>query len=77
MTDDSFWGDEPLSFDPNGALLLRLLAAYGAATGIAHPKPAISGGGTYAKRLPNSITRTSCRSSPSGTSAACITTRCS
>jgi succinyl-diaminopimelate desuccinylase len=55
MTDDSFWGDEPLSFDPKGALLLRLLAAYGTATGIAHPKPAISGGGTYAKRLPNSI----------------------
>ena len=33
----------------------RLLADYGAATGEKNPKPAISGGGTYAKRLPNSI----------------------
>jgi predicted dipeptidase len=55
MTEKSFWGDEPLSFNPKGTLVRRLLAAYGAATGIAHPKPAISGGGTYAKRLPNSI----------------------
>jgi len=55
MTANSFWDDEPLAFDPNGKLVRRLLAAYGAATGEAHPKPAISGGGTYAKRLPNAI----------------------
>jgi predicted dipeptidase len=51
----SFWGDEPLAFDPNGKLVRRLLAAYANATGETNPKPAISGGGTYAKRLPNSI----------------------
>jgi succinyl-diaminopimelate desuccinylase len=51
----SFWGDEPLGFNPNGKLVSRLLADYGAATGVKNPKPAISGGGTYAKRLPNSI----------------------
>lgn len=50
-----FYDDEPLSFDPKGKLVRRLLAAYGAATGIKNPQPAISGGGTYAKRLPNSI----------------------
>jgi len=50
-----FYDDEPLSFDPRGKLVRRLLAGYGAATGIKSPKPAISGGGTYAKRLPNSI----------------------
>lgn len=50
-----FFGDEPLSFDPKGKLVLRLLKDYAAATGEKDPKPAISGGGTYAKRLPNSI----------------------
>jgi len=55
VTDGSFWGDEPLAFDPNGKLVKRLLADYAAATGVKDPKPAISGGGTYAKRLPNSI----------------------
>jgi predicted dipeptidase len=52
---DGFWDDEPLFFDPNGKLVKRLLADYGRATGEASPKPAISGGGTYAKRLPNAI----------------------
>jgi succinyl-diaminopimelate desuccinylase len=50
-----FWADEPLTFDPKGKLVRRLLADYGAATGDKKPTPAISGGGTYAKRLPNSI----------------------
>ncbi|HEU4385565.1 MAG TPA: Sapep family Mn(2+)-dependent dipeptidase [Anaeromyxobacteraceae bacterium] len=46
--------DEVLAFDPNGKLVRRLLAAYGRATGRTDP-PAISGGGTYAKRIPNAI----------------------
>lgn len=50
-----FYDDEPLAFDPNGKLVRRLLADYAAATGTKNPKPAISGGGTYAKRLPRSI----------------------
>ena len=50
-----FYADEPLSFDPNGKLVRRLLRDYAAATGEKNPRPAISGGGTYAKRLPNSI----------------------
>ena len=54
VSKDSFWGDEPLVFDPAGKLVKRLLADYERATGV-REKPAISGGGTYAKRLPNSI----------------------
>ncbi len=50
----SYFGDEPLVFDPNAKIVKRLMAAYGRATG-EHAKPAISGGGTYAKRLPNAI----------------------
>jgi succinyl-diaminopimelate desuccinylase len=50
----SFFGDEPLAFDPNAKIVKRLMAAYTRATGTS-PKPAISGGGTYAKRLPNAI----------------------
>ena len=50
-----FYDDEPLGFDPKSKIVLRLLADYGAATGEKNPKPAISGGGTYAKRLPNAI----------------------
>ena len=50
-----FYDDEPLAFDPRGKLVRRLLADYAAATGKKNPKPSISGGGTYAKRLPNSI----------------------
>ncbi len=55
LTATGFYGDEPLAFDPNAKIVRRLLADYGAATGTKNPKPAISGGGTYAKRLPNSI----------------------
>jgi len=46
--------DVPLAFDPRAKLVLRLLEDYDNATGTAQ-RPAISGGGTYAKRLPNSI----------------------
>jgi len=49
-----FFDDPPLVFNPNAKLIKRLLADYERATGSAAP-PAISGGGTYAKRIPNSI----------------------
>ena len=49
-----FYDDEPLVFDPRAKLVRRLLAAYTRATGTRAP-PAISGGGTYAKRMPSSI----------------------
>jgi succinyl-diaminopimelate desuccinylase len=49
-----FFADPPLVFDPNAKLVKRLMADYARATGDQVP-PAISGGGTYAKRLPNSI----------------------
>ncbi len=55
LTATGFYDDEPLGFNPNAKIVRRLLADYGAATGTKNPKPAISGGGTYAKRLPNSI----------------------
>ncbi len=54
LTMDGYWEDEPLSFDPEAKIVKRLLAAYAAATG-EHAQPAVAGGGTYAKRLPNSI----------------------
>ena len=50
-----FFADDPLIFDPNAKIVKRLLRDYAAATGEKNPKPAISGGGTYAKRLPNAI----------------------
>jgi succinyl-diaminopimelate desuccinylase len=49
-----FYDDKPLAFDPNAKLVKRLMADYSRATG-ENPPPAISGGGTYAKRLPNAI----------------------
>ena len=49
-----FFQDEPLAFDPDSKIVRRLMAAYRRATGEDVP-PAISGGGTYAKRLPRSI----------------------
>ncbi|HXH41454.1 MAG TPA: Sapep family Mn(2+)-dependent dipeptidase [Thermoanaerobaculia bacterium] len=55
LTATGFYDDEPLGFNPKSKLVRRLLADYAAATGTKSPKPAISGGGTYAKRLPNSI----------------------
>jgi succinyl-diaminopimelate desuccinylase len=51
---DSYFEDEPLGFDPNGKLVRRLLDDYAVATG-GRAEPAISGGGTYARRLPNAI----------------------
>jgi predicted dipeptidase len=49
-----YFADKTLAFDPKSPIVKRLLADYDAATG-AHAKPAITGGGTYAKRLPHSI----------------------
>jgi succinyl-diaminopimelate desuccinylase len=46
--------DTALSFDPQSKIVRRLLAVYKRATGDDAP-PAISGGGTYAKRVPNAI----------------------
>ena len=55
LTATGFYDDEPLGFDPKSKIVRRLLADYGAATGEKNPRPQISGGGTYAKRLPNAI----------------------
>src|SRR5437899_1597854 len=49
-----YFSDEPLVFDRNAKIVRRLMDAYGRATG-ARPPPAISGGGTYAKRSPHAI----------------------
>ena len=51
---DSYFKDEPLVFDPKAKLVTRLMNVYTRATG-EKAKPAISGGGTYAKRIPNAI----------------------
>ena len=51
---DSYFEDETLGFNPNAKLVKLLLDDYATATG-SRAKPAISGGGTYAKRLPNAI----------------------
>lgn len=49
-----YYNDVPLAFDPKAKLVRRLLEDYARANG-KPAKPAISGGGTYAKRLPNAI----------------------
>jgi succinyl-diaminopimelate desuccinylase len=49
-----FFGDEPLVFDPQAKIIRRLMDDYAKATG-ERPPLAISGGGTYAKRMPNAI----------------------
>jgi acetylornithine deacetylase/succinyl-diaminopimelate desuccinylase-like protein len=49
-----FYGDDPLGFDPQAKLVRRLHAAFVRASGRSDPD-GISGGGTYAKRLPRSI----------------------
>jgi predicted dipeptidase len=54
LPQSSYFGDEPLGFNPNAKIVKRLMDVYTRATG-ERAKPAISGGGTYAKRLPNSI----------------------
>jgi predicted dipeptidase len=53
--DLSYFADEPLGFDPRATIVRRLMKIYAHATGERHAKPAISGGGTYAKRLPHAI----------------------
>jgi succinyl-diaminopimelate desuccinylase len=54
FTSGGFFADPPLAFDPNSKLVKRLMADYSRATRENVP-PAISGGGTYAKRVPKSI----------------------
>ena len=54
LDDKSYFQDEPLVFDPNAKLVKRLMTVYTRATG-EKARPAISGGATYAKRLPNAI----------------------
>jgi len=49
-----YFQDEPFAVPPDAKLVRRLMAAYERATGQPAP-PAISGGGTYAKRLPNAV----------------------
>jgi succinyl-diaminopimelate desuccinylase len=49
-----YFADKTLGFDPQSPLVVRLLDDYARATG-KRAKPAISGGGTYAKRIPNAI----------------------
>ncbi|HET7785843.1 MAG TPA: M20/M25/M40 family metallo-hydrolase [Myxococcales bacterium] len=51
---DFYFRDEPLVFNRDAKLVRRLMDDYAHATG-ERPPPAISGGGTYAKRLPNAI----------------------
>jgi succinyl-diaminopimelate desuccinylase len=54
LTTGGFYDDEPLVFDPAAKIVKHLMTAYARATGTP-ASPAISGGGTYAKRMPNSI----------------------
>ena len=54
LVPSGFYDDEPFSVDPDSEIVRRLLAAYGRATGDAAP-PAVSGGSTYAKRMPHAI----------------------
>src|SRR5262245_38351072 len=54
LVPSGFYEDEPLSLDPGSEIVRRLLAAYERATGAA-ASPAISGGSTYAKRIPHAI----------------------
>ena len=51
----SYFQDEPMGFDPDAKIVTRLMTIYSRATGEKNVKPAISGGATYAKRLPNAI----------------------
>ncbi|SRR5581483_4115925 len=54
LVQGGWFGDSTLGFDPRAKLIRRLLLDYERATGAA-AKPAISGGGTYAKRVPNAV----------------------
>lgn len=52
--ESSYFLDEPLAFDLAAPMVTLLMDVYARATGM-RARPAISGGGTYAKRLPNAI----------------------
>jgi len=54
LADEGYFEDEPLVFDANAKIVRRLMDDYTRATG-KKAKPGVIGGGTYAKRLPNSI----------------------
>ena len=54
LSPGGYFQDEPLVFNPDGKLVKRLLEDYRQARGRSDP-PAISGGATYAKRLPRAI----------------------
>ncbi len=52
--EDFYFKDEPFSVDPQAKIVRRLMDAYARVTG-ERPPPAISGGGTYARRIPRSV----------------------
>jgi succinyl-diaminopimelate desuccinylase len=52
--EDFYFKDEPLVFDPQAKMVRRLMDSYARVTG-ERPPPAISGGGTYANRIPRAI----------------------
>jgi succinyl-diaminopimelate desuccinylase len=52
--EDYYFKDEPFVVDPQAKLVRRLMDVYTRVTG-ERPAPAVSGGGTYAKRIPRSI----------------------
>ena len=54
VEEQSYFQDEPLRHDPNAKIVKRLMTVYERATG-EKSKPAIAGGATYAKRIPNAI----------------------
>ncbi|HXB56263.1 MAG TPA: Sapep family Mn(2+)-dependent dipeptidase [Vicinamibacteria bacterium] len=54
LAPSGFFDDEPFSIDPDSEIVRRLLAAYDRVTG-EDARPAISGGSTYAKRMPHAI----------------------
>ena len=54
IPDEYYFKDEPFVIDPQGKLVQRLMDDYARATGKREP-PSISGGGTYAKRIPNAV----------------------
>ncbi len=54
LSPGGYFQDEPLAFNPESKLVKRLLEDYRQAMGRSE-RPAISGGGTYAKRLPRAI----------------------
>jgi predicted dipeptidase len=54
LVPSGFYDDEPFAVDPDSEIVRRLLTAYARATGEA-ARPAISGGSTYAKRMPHAV----------------------